>query len=157
MCLGGTLGSLFTGGWGCDPTWIIVWHGASQHCLVGPDFRKWPPPEKHTLMNIPERFSSNVLAPQQATVTPSFPRRSSKNCSQVPPSVLWSLSFALEPHHMIVCVCISRMESPFPPVLWSSCTQTPLAFNTRGSRVSFSHCQIPRHGDVTWGSELSLP
>ena len=25
----GSLGSLFTDGWGCDPTWIIVWPGAS--------------------------------------------------------------------------------------------------------------------------------
>ena len=24
------LGSLFTDGWGCDPTWIFVWPGASQ-------------------------------------------------------------------------------------------------------------------------------
>ena len=28
---GGSLGSLFTDGWGSDPTWIIVWLGASQH------------------------------------------------------------------------------------------------------------------------------
>ena len=27
----GSLGSLFTDGWGCDPTWIVVWPGASQH------------------------------------------------------------------------------------------------------------------------------
>jgi len=28
--LGGSLGSLFTDGWGCDPTWVVVWPGASQ-------------------------------------------------------------------------------------------------------------------------------
>ena len=28
---GGSLGSLFTDGWGCDPTWIVVSPGASQH------------------------------------------------------------------------------------------------------------------------------
>ena len=28
---GGSLGSLFTEGWGCDPTWIVVCPGASQH------------------------------------------------------------------------------------------------------------------------------
>ena len=28
---GRSLGSLFTDGWGCDPTCIIVWLGASQH------------------------------------------------------------------------------------------------------------------------------
>ena len=27
---GASLGSLFTDGWGCDPTWIIVCPGASQ-------------------------------------------------------------------------------------------------------------------------------
>ena len=27
---GGSLGSLFTDGWGCDSTWIIVWPGAFQ-------------------------------------------------------------------------------------------------------------------------------
>ena len=26
----GSLGSLFTEGWGCDPTWVVVWPGASQ-------------------------------------------------------------------------------------------------------------------------------
>ena len=28
---GRTLGSLFTNGWGYDPSWIVVWAGASQH------------------------------------------------------------------------------------------------------------------------------
>ena len=28
---GGSLDSLFTDGWGCDPAWIIGWPGASQH------------------------------------------------------------------------------------------------------------------------------
>ena len=26
----GSLGSLFTDGWGCDPTWVVVCPGASQ-------------------------------------------------------------------------------------------------------------------------------
>ena len=28
---GGSLGSLFTEGWGCEPTWTVVCPGASQH------------------------------------------------------------------------------------------------------------------------------
>ena len=28
---GVSLGSLCMDGWGCDPTWIVVWPGASQH------------------------------------------------------------------------------------------------------------------------------
>ena len=45
----------------------------------GQIFPKWPPPDKHMLMIIPKSFASNVLLLQQATVTPCFPRRSSKN------------------------------------------------------------------------------
>ena len=30
VCLGGSLGSLFTDGQGCDPTWVVVWLGVSQ-------------------------------------------------------------------------------------------------------------------------------
>ena len=37
---GGTLGSLLTDGWGCDPTWFFVCPGASQCLWVGPDFPK---------------------------------------------------------------------------------------------------------------------
>ena len=35
----------------------------------GQIFPKWPPLEEHRRMNIPEIFASNVLTPQQATVT----------------------------------------------------------------------------------------
>ena len=44
----GSLGSLFTEGWGCDPTWVVVCPGASQQLADGwgQIFPKWPPPEK---------------------------------------------------------------------------------------------------------------
>ena len=66
--------------------------------------------------------------------------------------------FALpwDPVHVKVCVRLLRMGSPFPPVLWSSCAQAPLAFNARCSRGSFSQCQIPACEGLMWGSELSL-
>ena len=35
---GGSLGSLFADGWGCVPTWFVVWPGASQPWWVRPDF-----------------------------------------------------------------------------------------------------------------------
>ena len=46
----GSLGSLFTEGWGCDPTWVVVCPGASQQLAEGwgQIFPKWPPPEKGT-------------------------------------------------------------------------------------------------------------
>ena len=44
----GSLGSLFTEDWGCDPTWVVVCPGASQRLADewGQIFPKWPPPEK---------------------------------------------------------------------------------------------------------------
>ena len=66
-------------------------------------------------MNIPESFASNVLPPQQATVTPSFPRRSSKNCSKVWPRLLWSLCFALgHSAHESLCAPLKNGVSIFP-------------------------------------------
>ena len=97
-------------------------------------------------LNIPKSFSFNVLPSQQATFTPVF--------SGGPPRVEVRFdadsygNFALpwDPVHVKVCVCLLRMGSLFPPVLWSSCAQAPLAFNARCSRGSFSQCQIPTRG-----------
>ena len=62
-----------------------------------------------------------------------------------------------DPMHMKACVHFSRVESPFSPVPWSSCAQSPVALNDKCSKGSCSQCQIPRCGDLAWGSELSLP
>ena len=56
----------------------------------------------------------------------------------------------------LLCVCPPRVECLFPPVLLKSCNQIPLAFNAWFSRNSFSPCQTPRFGSLTWCSELSL-
>ena len=58
--------------------------------------------------------------------------------------------------HMKLCVPPPSMESLFPLVLWSSCTQASLAYHAMSSNGSSSQCQTPRHGRLTWGSELSL-
>ena len=113
--------------------------------------------DEHRMMNIPKSFASNALLPQQGTVSLCFPRRSSKNCSLVWPSFLWSPCFALGPSaHEILCVPFKNGESLFSPVLWSSCTWAQLAFNAGYSRGSLSQCQIPRCGDLTRGWELSF-
>ena len=57
--------------------------------------------------------------------------------------------------HETLCVP-PRVEFLFPPVLWNSCNQTPLAFKARFSGVSSSRCQTLRLGSLTWGLELSL-
>ena len=57
--------------------------------------------------------------------------------------------------HMLLCVCPPRMESLSPShveVLQSN----PTSLQSWFSRNSSSHCQTPRLGSLTWGSELPL-
>ena len=128
----GSLGSLFTEGRGCDPTWIVVCPGASQQLTDGwgQIFPKWPPPEKGTLLNIPESFAFNVLPSQQATFTPVFPGCPPRTAVRFDPDSYGDFAaLPWDPVHVKVCVRLLRMGSLFPPVPWSSCTQAPLAFN----------------------------
>ena len=152
----GSLGSLFTEGWGCDPTWIIVGLGLLSADRWGQIFPKWPPPEKGMLMNIPKSFASNVLPPQQVTFTPVFPGGPPRTAVRSNPDSYGDFALLWDPVHVKVCVHLLGMGSLFPPVLWSSCAQAPLAFNARCSRGSFSPCWIPAHEGLMWGSELSL-
>ena len=93
--------------------WSVLWLLSTDG--QGQIFPKWPALEEHTLMNIPKSFASNVLSPQQVIVTPYFPRRSSKNCSQIWPRFLWSLCFALEPSaHESLCVPFKNGGLCFP-------------------------------------------
>ena len=130
----GSLGSLFTEGWGCDPTWIVC-PGASQRLADwwGQSFLKRPPPEKGMLINIPKTFAFNVLPPQQATFTPVFPGDLPRTAVRFDPDSYGDFALPWDPVHVKICVCLLRMGSPFPPVLWSSCAQAPLAFNARCS------------------------
>ena len=57
--------------------------------------------------------------------------------------------------HVRVRVYPPRVESLFPPVLWSSCNQATVAFKDKCSGGS-SQCQTPRLGSLMWGSEVSL-
>ncbi|CAM9671314.1 unnamed protein product [Rangifer tarandus platyrhynchus] len=47
------------------------------------------------------------------------------------------------------CLCPPRLESLFPPVLWKSCNQIPLAFKVRFPGDTQSFCQIPSLGGLT--------
>ena len=154
----GSLGCLFTDGWGCDPTWVVVCPGAFQQLTDGwgQIFPKWPPPEKHRLMNISKSIASKVLPPKQATSTPVFPGCPPRTAVRFDPDYLGEFALPWDSVHVKVCVHLLRMGSPFPPVLWSSCAQAPLTFNARCSRGSFSLCQIPTREGLMWGSELSL-
>ena len=58
--------------------------------------------------------------------------------------------------HTLLCVCLPRVESLFPPVLSKSCSQIPLACKIWFSGNSSSRCWTPRLGRLSWGSEPSL-
>ena len=104
-------------------------------------FPKWPHPEKHTLMSVPESFASNVLPPKWAIITTCIPSRSSKNCYQVLPRFLWSPCFALGPSaHEHLCVPFKKGVSILPSPMQLLLTR-PTAFQ----------CQI------IWGPILWIP
>ena len=112
-----------------------------------------PLQRKAGLLNIPESFASNVLP---SPFTPVFPGCPPRTAVRFDPDSYGDFALPWDSVHVKVCVRLLRMGSLFPPLLWSSCTQVPGAFNTRCSRGSFSQCQIPAHESSMWGSELSL-
>ena len=81
----------------------------------GQIFPKWPPPEKGTLMNIPKSFASNALPPQQATFMPFFPKRSTRTSVRFDPDSYEDFALPWDPVYVKVCMCLSRMGSPFSP------------------------------------------
>ncbi len=131
----GSLGSLFTERWGCDPTWVCP--GASQWLAAGwgQIFLKWSPPEKGMLLNISKSFAFNVLPSQQSTFTPVFPGCSPRTAVRFDPDSYGDVALPWNSVHVKVCVRLLRMRSLFPPVLWSSCAQAPLAFSARSPHV----------------------
>ena len=105
-----------------DP-WTVVWPGASQHWWLGRDFPKMATYRERHSDEFPKSFASNALPPQQATFTHCFPRRSSKNCSQVWPWFPWSVFFALGPSaHESLCASFKNGVSVYPSPVELLCT-----------------------------------
>ena len=112
----------------------------------GQIFPKRPPPEKRRLMNIPKSFASDVLPPQQDTFTPVFSGGPPRTAVWSDPDSYVAFTLPWDPVHVKAYVHLSRMGSPFPPVLWTSCTQAPLAFNVRCSRALSPSARYPGMG-----------
>ena len=93
----GSLGSLFTEGWGCHPTWVVVCPGASQQLPDGEArfSQNGHLQRKALLLNIPESFAFNVLPSQQAMFTPVFPGCPPRTAVRFDPDFLWRPHFAL--------------------------------------------------------------
>ena len=110
----------------------------------------------HAKEYFPELLLPVSLSPWWATATPASARNpptlagrsGSVFCGVTAPSPgSWCAHYFVYP---------LRVESLFPPVLSKSCNQIPLDFSVWFSGNSSSHCQTPRLGSLTWGSEPSL-
>ena len=115
-----SLGSLFTKGWGCDPTWVVVCPGAFQQLTDGGTrfSQNGPLQRKARLLNSPESFAFNVLPSQQATFTPVFPGCLPRTAVRFDPDSYGDFAaLPWDPVHVKVCVRLLRMGSLFPPVL----------------------------------------
>ena len=102
------------------------------------------------LLNIPESFASNVLPSQQATFTPGFPGCPPRTAVRFDSDSHGDFALPWDPVHMKVHVRLLRMGSPFPPVLWSSCAQAPLAFNARSPGALSPSARSPCMGFDVW-------
>ena len=94
--------------------------------------------------------SEPQLPPTSAGDPPTLAGRSGSISYRVTAPSPWVLM------HTLLCVCPPRVEPLFPAVLSKSCSQILLAFKVWFSGNSSSHCQTPRLGSLTWGSDPSL-
>ena len=121
----GSLGSLSTEWWICDPTWVVVCPGASQQLTDGwgQIFPKWPPPGKVMSAEYSLDLCFQCSSLITSHICPCFPRMSSKNGSQVLPSFPWRLCFALGPSaHEIMCMPFKNGAAISPSPMEFLCT-----------------------------------
>ena len=134
------------------------WLRASQPLCVGPDFSKMPTSRGvHTDdLIIIETFASNLLPPNEPQSWLVFLGDFLRTTGRSDTDSYGDSSLCWNSVHIKSYIFLSRVDSPFPPVSWSSCTQALLALNAQCSGDSFSQCQFLNNGNLMWGSELSL-
>ena len=94
--------------------------------------------------------------PSEPQPSPALPGDPLRPAVMSDPDSFGVPTFLRSPVHMKPCSEPSKSGVSVFPSLWRSCTQTPLAFDAKCSEGSFSQCQTPRLGNLTWGSESSL-
>ena len=115
----------------------------------GKIFPKWPSIEEHCWLLflrllLPMSFPHNN-PPSPPVFTEDHPRTAVR-CDLDSYGISAS---PWDPVHMKVCVCFSRMGSPFPSVPWSSCMQAPNASIPNALEAPPPNARSPGIG--TWG------
>ena len=112
---------------GCVPTLLVVWPGASQQWRlqavgwVHASVPKWQPPGELTLMSIPWGICHQCPCPHgEPQPTPANPRDPPRSAGKSGPGSYGVTALPWFPVHVKSCVHPPRVESLFPPVLWSS-------------------------------------
>ena len=101
-------------------------------------FRKcmenWWPPGGLTPVSTAQNYHHQCLCPHsEPQLPPTSPGDPPRPAGRSGPSSYEKLLFPLVAVHTRLCVCPTRVEFLFPPVLWSSCDQAPLAFKAKCS------------------------
>ena len=138
---GGSLGRMFTDWWGC--LWCCLdycWPGASQRWRVEPDFPKMATSKGTQTDDYFKELCLQCPSPTMSHNHPVFPGDPPRTAVMSDSHFYGVSALPWDPVHMETCVCLSRMGSPFPSVLWYSCAEAPLAFNDRCSGGSFFQC-----------------
>ena len=130
---------------GCVPVLLVVWPEVTQHWslqAVGWGhilWRKWWPPGGLMSTSPPQNYHHQCPCPHSE---PQPPPASAGDPPILSParSLMRSLLFSLGlGTHRTLCTP-SKSRVSFPPILWNYCDQTQLAFKTRFSGGSSSHC-----------------
>ena len=126
------------------------------------DPTRWHPPalvSTQWIEGAPQNGCHQCLCPQAELQPPPAPppqeilQDQQVGLAQAPIKLLLLL-WAVE--HLRLCMHPLRVAFLFPPVLWDSGDQAPLAFKASGSGGSSSWCGTPGMGSPTWGAEPSF-
>ena len=148
----GSLGILFTDGWGCVPTWFVVWPEASKPWWAGPDFSKMTTSRGVHADDYSQGLCLQCPSPTMSHSHPLFPRKSPKNHRRILPGFLWSLCFSQGPNvHESLCAPFKCGISASPSPVELLCT-SPTGLQDRMLRGLF----LPMPNPQVWEPYMGL-
>ena len=142
-----TLTWLSADGWSCPPFLVCLWPEMTRTSMVGLVVTS---KRNYTKGDIPRLMLPGPLSLGWAPPDPRLHRRPSNTSGWFWFSLLWShCSFPLS-RCLQDFVCALQDWSLFPPALWKSCNQIPLAFKVRFPGDSTFFCWVPRLESLRW-------